>query len=105
MRNVTNYWLASQALFANDELVRNPDKVSKDDATSWAVSGWLWATYVHNVPGVADKGLFGVSTYALTGGKGCAPAEAEANANRRKYYEVIFKVFNLPGTPESTIGC
>lgn len=104
MRGAVNYFLASQYLYQNDDLVKNPDKAATDDATSWDVSGWLWRTYVHRMPGI-EKGLFGVSTFALTQGKGCLPDDAAANANRRKYYEAIFAAFNLPGSPQSVTGC
>ena len=100
-----NYHQASQDLYGDESLVKAPEKAASDDKTAWDLSAWYWSTYVHKFSGVVEKGLFGVSTFAQTQGAGCVPAEAEAKKKRNSFYQVVFKAFNLEGTPNTDIGC
>ena len=100
-----NYQPASQAIFGDDRLLKNPDLVATNDTLAWDVSFWYWSTRVHDAPGISE-GKFGVSINEINGGEECGPnAENKASPQSRfKYYKNICAVWKIPSVPDET-GC
>jgi len=99
-----NYKDASMALYKDDRLLANPEKVATDDAVAWDTAFWFWSTRVHGQPGVA-AGQFGATIKAINGGWECGTAPKSDNGKKRfQLYKNIFKTFKLSGNPDEH-GC
>jgi len=98
-----NYQPASQALFGDDTLVRDPDHVARDENTAWNTAFWFWQVNVHWRDGVA-QGRFGVTTRAINGGLECDGAHQDTARHRFQMYRTVRRVFGLPGDGDET-GC
>lgn len=84
-----NYKQASEDLYKDDRLLKDPDQVAKDEKVAWATSLWFWKKNVHTAPGVTD-GKFGATTKAINGGLECGNGPNVAKA--RKRWEMFQKV-------------
>ncbi|KAJ1973978.1 hypothetical protein H4R35_003835 [Dimargaris xerosporica] len=99
-----NYKAASEALYGDGRLVENPDKVSQDEDTAWAVSFWYWADRVRTSNGVLD-GNFGAATKAINGALECNGGAGSEKAKKRyEIYKKVFDAFGVQGSPKES-GC
>jgi predicted chitinase len=98
-----NYAPASQELYGNDILVRDPDMVARDENAAWDTAFWFWKTNVHFAPGV-QEGRFGASTRAINGNLECDGAYQETARHRYDMYKSIRRAFGLQGDGDES-GC
>lgn len=61
-----NYLAASQGIFNDDRLLKDPDMVARDDNVAWATAFWFWRKNVKKLEGIAN-GEFGQSTRMING--------------------------------------
>jgi predicted chitinase len=99
-----NYRPASQDLFGDDRIVRNPDLVATDEQIAWDTAFWFWKVNVQNKPGVS-QGRFGETTKAINGGLECGAGGNQAAARKRyAMYGKVRAAFGLQG-PGIENGC
>jgi len=98
-----NYKPASQSIFGDDRLVKDPDMVAREDKVAWQTAFWFWATNVHDRSGV-QEGRFGVSTRAINGGEECDKPGHSGPNERFRIYGNVRKAFGLHGSGDSS-GC
>ncbi|KAJ1983395.1 hypothetical protein H4R34_001309 [Dimargaris verticillata] len=98
-----NYKAASQGLFGDDRLLKNPDLVASDEETAVGVGMHYWKTRVHTQPGVAE-GKFGVTTNAINGKLECGGPNSATAAKRFEIYKKVLAAFQLNNTPDPS-GC
>ncbi|RWS11900.1 hypothetical protein B4U79_02455, partial [Dinothrombium tinctorium] len=93
-----NYKAASQDLYGDDRLLRDPDLVSDNENVAWATAFWYWRTRVRNQANVL-KFWFGSSTNAINGALECRGAYQDKARRRFEIYKRVLKAFNLNVTP------
>ncbi|KAJ1969351.1 hypothetical protein H4R35_006163 [Dimargaris xerosporica] len=98
-----NYKAASQGLFGDDRLLKDPDQVASDEETAVGVGMHYWKTRVHNQPGVSE-GKFGVTTNAINGKLECGGPNSATAAKRFEIYKKVLAAFQLNQTPDPS-GC
>ncbi|XP_055350766.1 uncharacterized protein LOC129597311 [Paramacrobiotus metropolitanus] len=98
-----NYRAASQALYHDDRLLRNPDMVADNEDVAWATAFWFWATNVHSRPRVAE-GKFGETIQAINGARECHGQNRDQATARFQYYKRVLAVF-VPGEVPIESGC
>lgn len=98
-----NYRDASQALFNDARLVRDPDSVARDDAIAWRTAFWFWNARVHDREGV-QQGRFGASTRAINGGIECSSPGNQQAQKRFQLYGRVRAAFGLSGAGDPS-GC
>ncbi|RWS26331.1 hypothetical protein B4U80_05562 [Leptotrombidium deliense] len=92
-----NYKAASQELYSDDRLIRNPELVSDDEQIAWATAFWFWKRNVHNRPKV-QQGFFGASTNAINGDLECAGDHKDRARRRFELYQIVLKAFHITET-------
>ncbi|OQV16395.1 putative Acidic endochitinase SP2 [Hypsibius exemplaris] len=102
---VYNYKAASQALYKDDRLVKDPDQVATKDDVAWDTAFWYWSANVHSAPGVSE-GKFGATTKAINGALECGGAAVGTEQAKRRFefYKKISAAFKLSGKPVEN-GC
>jgi predicted chitinase len=98
-----NYKPASQDLYGNDKLVKDPDMVARDEQVAWDTAFWFWKTRVHSQAGVAE-GKFGVTVRAINGGLECDGAHKDQARRRFAMYGQVRAAFGLQGNGDER-GC
>ncbi|CAH1402057.1 unnamed protein product [Nezara viridula] len=98
-----NYLKASRAIFGDDTLLNDPDKVARDEDIAFITAGWYWKTRVGNIRGVKE-GRFGESTRAINGAVECNGQNVDKSRQRFRYYCTVFDEFDCPGSPNEC-GC
>ncbi|RNA04083.1 chitinase 4-like [Brachionus plicatilis] len=98
-----NYEAASQALYGDDRLLRDPDQVANNDEVAWATAFWFWKANVGSRYDVKN-GRFGASTMAINGGLECNGPYQDKARKRFEIYKICMKEFNLNETPIEN-GC
>jgi predicted chitinase len=86
-----NYKKASEAIFGDDRLLKNPDLVKNEDV-AWQVSFWFWKNNVHNNKAL-QEGHFDASTTLVNGAKSVTRDE------RFEIYKKVYKALGIPGEP------
>ncbi|PVV01832.1 hypothetical protein BB560_003741 [Smittium megazygosporum] len=99
-----NYISASQGLYGDDRLLKNPESVSSNEQTAWDVSFWYWSSRVRPTPGVTDQFQFGSSTKAINGALECSGGGSDKPRKRYEIYKKVLGVFNPSATPNES-GC
>jgi len=99
-----NYRPASQALFGDDRLVRDPDSVARTESLAWDTAFWFWKENVHSRAGVAE-GRFGVTTNAINGALECQGAHQDIARRRFAMYKVVRSAFGLDPNTADERGC
>ncbi|PVV01834.1 hypothetical protein BB560_003734 [Smittium megazygosporum] len=97
-----NYYHASQDLYHDDRLYKNPDLVLKEDI-NWQVVFWFWNTVIMTDSRVKE-GYFGASTNMINGALECKGDFTEIARKRYKIYVKILKVLSPTSTPIEN-GC
>ncbi|CAL8128799.1 unnamed protein product [Orchesella dallaii] len=97
-----NYGPASQAIFRDDRLLRNPDQVATNDQIAWQTTFWFWSDRVHDKPGV-QQGKFGATTRWINGNE-CRDPNNQTAKNRFKMYGIVRQAFGLQGSGDPS-GC
>ena len=99
-----NYREASQALFKDDRLLKNPELVAEDECISWRVAIFFWE---RNVQDAAKSGKFGETTKRVNSAE-CASGDKAANDIARRrfgYYKVFLKAFGVKEEEAKEEGC
>lgn len=98
-----NYQHASEDIYGDQRLVRNPDLVARNEAAAFSTSSWYWRNRVAVKPEVR-RGWFGAATKAINGGVECHGKNIRSSKKRYKYYKQTYNYFGLPGIPDER-GC
>ncbi|KAJ2720428.1 hypothetical protein GGI07_004615 [Coemansia sp. Benny D115] len=98
-----NYIDASEGLFGDDRLTKDPSQVSKNEDIAWEVSFWFWKDRVRTDPGV-QEGNFGASINKINGGLECRGGAQDKAKKRYEMYKVILPIF-APGETPKEAGC
>ncbi|RWS12428.1 hypothetical protein B4U79_06478, partial [Dinothrombium tinctorium] len=93
-----NYRAASQDLYGDDRLIRNPDLVADDERVAWATAFWYWRTRVRNQPNVL-RFWFGATTNAINGGLECRGPNQHIARKRFEMYKRVLRACNIHATP------
>lgn len=88
-----NYRPASQDLYGDDRLMRDPGLVSRDARTSMDVSVWFWQKNVRNRGGPSQNN-FGLTTKAINGGIESSSSHPSA-VKRYKHYRAIASAWGI----------
>jgi predicted chitinase len=97
----TNYKKASEALYHDDRLVKNPDLVADDEDAAWGTAFWYWKTFCHSRAGIA-QGHFGVGTMCINGGE-CTHNMSAAHSRFAIYRKILAAIHLNVAANES--GC
>ncbi|KAJ2497745.1 hypothetical protein GGH96_004879 [Coemansia sp. RSA 1972] len=99
-----NYEAASEGLFGDDRLVKDPGQVATDEDLAWGVSFWFWKENVHGDAGV-QEGNFGSSIKNINGALECNGGAAQDKAKKRyEMYKAILPIF-AEGEQPKEAGC
>jgi hypothetical protein len=115
-----NYRKASNDLFGDDRLVKDPSLACNDNTIAWQISFWYWKHAVQVFPGFLQDSEyhFGASTMVINGiqcpnltsprsGTVISPINANTLAalQRHQAYIAIFNAWGLEGQPADNCGC
>ncbi|KAJ2359230.1 hypothetical protein IWW50_001520 [Coemansia erecta] len=98
-----NYEAASEGLYGDDRLTKDPSQVATNEDTAWAVSFWFWKENVHSDPGV-QAGNFGSSINKINGALECKGAAQDKAKKRYEMYTAILPIF-APSEKPKEAGC
>ena len=104
----SNYFGASQGLYGDDRLWKNPELVSKTEELAWKSAFWFWGNNVHKVWGNGDRpeiqnGQFGFSIFIINGERECQNP-SEAARNRFTFYKKVLLAFGVNEVADGS-GC
>lgn len=88
-----NYKEASQALYGNDQLFKDPDRVASNPKDAAGTSIWFWEKKVMSNKEATSK--FGLTTKAINGALECGKGKTPTATKRWENYQKIAKALNV----------
>ena len=100
-----NYKAASQSLYKDDRLFKNPDLVARDPDVGWATALYFWfENKLHEAMTKSRTAPFNITIRTINGSLECDKS-TPGGLNRVAYFKEYCKLLGVEPGPESDLKC